>query len=42
MAYRYLTVDRTTVFLSNRGNFDPDKLWSALDGLVERHLSKKD
>ena len=38
--YRYLTAERTTVLLSNRGNFDNDKLWSALDGLVERHLSK--
>jgi CubicO group peptidase (beta-lactamase class C family) len=38
--YRYLAADRTTVLLSNRGNFDNDKLWSALDGLVERHLSK--
>ena len=39
--YRYLTTDRTTVLLSNRGNINTDKLWTALDGLVEKHLAKK-
>lgn len=38
--YRYLTADRTTVLLSNRGNIDTDKLWTALDRVVENHLSK--
>lgn len=35
--YRYLTADRTTVLLSNRGNLDTDKLWTALDKACERH-----
>jgi CubicO group peptidase (beta-lactamase class C family) len=35
--YRYLRADRTTVILSNRGTFDPDALWYALDAAVERH-----
>jgi hypothetical protein len=37
--YRYLAADRTTVILSNRGNFDTDKLWTALDKAVGNHLS---
>ena len=40
--YRYLTADRTTVLLSNRANFNTDKLWTALDAAVEKHLAKKD
>lgn len=40
--YRYLTGDRTTVVLSNRGICNTDKLWTALNGVVERHLSEKD
>jgi len=39
--YRYLSADRTTVILSNRGTCDTDKVWTALDGLVERQLSGK-
>ncbi len=38
--YRYLTEDRTTVLLSNRGNLDTDKLWTALDRVVGNHLTK--
>jgi CubicO group peptidase (beta-lactamase class C family) len=38
--YRYLVADRTTVLLSNRGNFDVNKLWTALDKLIERYLEK--
>lgn len=39
--YRYLTHDRTTVLLSNRGNIDTDKLWTGLDKVVENHVSRK-
>ncbi len=39
--YRYLTADRTTVLLSNRSTFDTDKLWQALDRIVEAHLEKE-
>ncbi len=39
--YRYLTADRTTVILSNRGNFDPDKFWYVLDAAVEKHSADK-
>jgi len=39
--YRYLTADRTTVLLSNRSTFDNDNLWSALDRIVDDHLSKQ-
>lgn len=35
--YRYLAADRTTVLLSNRGNFDTDKFWENLDKLIEKH-----
>lgn len=38
--YRYLTADRTTVLLSNRGNLDTDKFWTALDKAVGNHLSR--
>lgn len=40
--YRYLTADRTTVLLSNRGTMNTDKLWTALDRVLETHLGKKD
>lgn len=33
--YHYLTKDRSTIFLSNRGTFDTDKLWDALDALLD-------
>lgn len=36
--YRYLTAERTTVLLSNRGNLDTDKLWLALDLAVADQL----
>jgi CubicO group peptidase (beta-lactamase class C family) len=39
--YRYLTADRTTVLLSNRSTFDNDKLWNALQRVVETHLEKE-
>jgi CubicO group peptidase (beta-lactamase class C family) len=39
--YRYLRADRTTVLLSNRGDFDTDKFWYALDEAVEKALAKK-
>lgn len=35
--YRYLVADRTTVILSNKGNFDPDKFWYALNDVIEKH-----
>jgi CubicO group peptidase (beta-lactamase class C family) len=35
--YRDLLADRTTVLLSNRGTFDPDKFWYALQDVVEKH-----
>ena len=35
--YRYLVADRTTVILSNRGDFDPDKFWYALNDVIEKH-----
>jgi CubicO group peptidase (beta-lactamase class C family) len=34
--YQYLAADRTTVILSNRGNFDPDNFWYALNDVVEQ------
>jgi CubicO group peptidase (beta-lactamase class C family) len=34
--YRYLAEDRTTVILSNRGNFDPDAFWYPLNDLIEK------
>ena len=39
--YRSLAADRTTVLLSNRGDFDPDKFWYALDAVVEKGLTGK-
>jgi CubicO group peptidase (beta-lactamase class C family) len=39
--YRYLAGDRTTVLLSNRGDFDTDKFWYALNELVERFEERK-
>jgi CubicO group peptidase (beta-lactamase class C family) len=39
--YRHLESSRTTVVLSNRGNFDPDKFWYALNALVEQHAADK-
>lgn len=35
--YRYLTADRTTIILSNRGSFDTDKFWDDLNGVLEKH-----
>jgi CubicO group peptidase (beta-lactamase class C family) len=35
--YRLLIADRTTVILSNRGDFDPDKFWYALNDVIEKH-----
>jgi CubicO group peptidase (beta-lactamase class C family) len=39
--YRYLKADRTTVILSNRSDFDPDKFWYDLNDAVEANLPKK-
>src|SRR5262249_31005484 len=39
--YRHLGTDRTTVILSNRGDFHPGKLWYALDDVIEAHFGKK-
>lgn len=33
--YQYVAADRTTVILSNRGNFDPDGFWYELNDAVE-------
>jgi hypothetical protein len=33
--YQYLLANRTTVILSNRGTFDPDNFWYALNDAVE-------
>jgi CubicO group peptidase (beta-lactamase class C family) len=33
--YQYVVADRTTVILSNRGNFDPDAFWYELNDAVE-------
>jgi CubicO group peptidase (beta-lactamase class C family) len=35
---RDLVADRTTVILSNRGDFDPKRFWYTLNGLVEKNL----
>jgi CubicO group peptidase (beta-lactamase class C family) len=35
--YDYVLEDRTTVILSNRSDFDPDKFWYALDDAVEKN-----
>jgi CubicO group peptidase (beta-lactamase class C family) len=32
--YRYLAADRTSIILSNRGDFQPDKFWYPLNDLV--------
>ncbi len=39
--YRYITADRTTVILSNRGNFDPVTFWYDLDSTIEKYLTEK-
>lgn len=38
--YRYLSADRTTVLLSNRGNFNSDRLWKGLEKLIENYSPK--
>lgn len=38
--YRYLTADRSTVILSNRGDFDADDFWYPLNDLIEEHLKE--
>lgn len=35
--YNYVAAGRTTVVLSNRGNFDTDKFWYVLDAVIEKH-----
>ncbi len=35
--YDYLLENRTTAILCNRGDFDPDKFWYALDDVIEKH-----
>ncbi|MBS0209247.1 MAG: beta-lactamase family protein [Planctomycetes bacterium] len=35
--YQYTLADRTTVILSNRGNFDTDRFWYPLEEAVEAH-----
>jgi hypothetical protein len=32
--------ERTTAILSNRGNFDPDKFWYALDKVIVKLAPK--
>jgi CubicO group peptidase (beta-lactamase class C family) len=39
--YRYLAADRTTIILSNRGDFNPDLFWYALNDVIEKHLKTK-
>jgi len=39
--YRYLAADRTTILLSNKGDFDPDKFWYALNDVLEEQLKGK-
>lgn len=39
--YRYLTKDRSTVILSNRGTLDTDKLWEALDAALDQPAARK-
>jgi CubicO group peptidase (beta-lactamase class C family) len=39
--YRYLAADRTTVLLSNRGDFDTDKFWYSLNEVIERFEAPK-
>lgn len=38
--YRHLGTNRSTVILSNRDTMDTDKLWEALDALVEKHVGE--
>ncbi|MBA4017475.1 MAG: hypothetical protein C0483_09915 [Pirellula sp.] len=38
--YRYLKADRSTVILSNRGNFDADGFWYPLNDVIENHLDE--
>jgi CubicO group peptidase (beta-lactamase class C family) len=38
--YRHLVTNRSTVILSNRDTMDTDKLWAALDALVEKHVAE--
>ena len=38
--YQYSLADRTTVILSNRGNFDPDNFWYALNDAVENERAE--
>jgi CubicO group peptidase (beta-lactamase class C family) len=38
--YRYLRGDRTTILLSNRGDFDADEFWYPLNGLIEEHADR--
>src|SRR4029077_6289342 len=35
--YDYVIEDRTTAILSNRGDFDPDRFWYALEAVLEKH-----
>jgi CubicO group peptidase (beta-lactamase class C family) len=35
--YRYLSADRATVILSNKGDFDPDGFWYKLNDAIEQH-----
>lgn len=39
--YRYTVADRTTIVLSNRGDFDTDKFWYALNEAIESASQKK-
>ena len=35
--YRYLSADRSTMILSNKGDFDPDAFWYKLNDAIEQH-----
>ena len=39
--YRYLAADRTTLVLSNRDDFDPEKFWYDLNDVFEKSAQKK-
>jgi CubicO group peptidase (beta-lactamase class C family) len=39
--YDYVLKNRTTVILTNRADFDPDKFWYALDDVVEKYRAGK-
>ena len=39
--YRHLGTNRSTVILSNHDMMDTDELWTALDELVEKHLTRE-